>query len=174
MMMVDANLTQDSQKLFWAEAVSCSNWLEDLTIKAGRSEPALASWSHVPIQKWIKALVQFGRLAVVNKRKKLKAKMDEKGYPAMMVGYAHNHGPGTYRMFNPKTNMIIMSRDVKWMDYKPKSIEKSFDLFEPGIDRVSTKYALKGGENEILENSSLSSCKSDDSSIDSTTSRCIT
>ena len=29
-MMVDANLTADSQSDFWAEAVACSNFIEDL------------------------------------------------------------------------------------------------------------------------------------------------
>ena len=58
-----------------------------------------------------------------------------------------------------------MSRDVQWMEYKPKTIEDSFDVFEPGIDSISTKYELQGGENETPDNSSLSSYDSDDSSF---------
>ena len=50
------------------------------------------------------------------------------------------------------------------MEYKPKTIEDSFDVFEPGIDSISTKYELRGGENETPDNSSLSSYKNDDSS----------
>ena len=159
-MMVHANLTPESQGKFWAEAVSCSNWLEDLTIKAGRAEPALFSWTHVSIHKWLKALVQFGRLGIVNKRTKLNSKMKEKGYPAMMVGYAHNHGPGTYKMYNPQTNRIVMSRDVKWMDFKPKLIESSFDIFEPGVESVGDKY-IQSWENEDIDNSSISSHESE-------------
>ena len=54
----------------------------------------------------VKHFVEFGRLAVVNKRNKVSGKMKEKGFAAMMVGYALNHGPETYCLYNPKTNMI--------------------------------------------------------------------
>ena len=162
-MMVHANLTLESQRKFWAEAVACSNWIEDLTIKAGRTEPALLSWTHVSIHKWLKALIQFGRLGIVHKSKKLSNKMKDKGYPAMMVGYAHNHGPGTYKMYNPKTNRIVMSRDIKWMDFKPKQIESSFDFFEPGVESISTKHEAWNGENNEIDNSSISSHESEQS-----------
>ena len=66
--------------------------------------------------------------------------MKEKGYAAMMVGYALNHGPGTYRLYNPKTKRIIMSRDVQWMDFNPKKLEDDFELFKPGIESIKSKY----------------------------------
>ena len=92
-----------SQNDFWAESVACANVLEDIVIKAGRSTSALKEWNEdANVGKWMKYLIQFGRIGVVNKRKKMSAKMDEKGYPAMMVGYAPNHGYGTYKMYNPK------------------------------------------------------------------------
>ena len=87
-MMVHANLTLESQSEYWAKAVSCSNFIEDLTIKAGRMEPALAVWTSAPVTKWAKHFVEFGRLAVVNKRTKVSGKMKEKGFAATMVGYA--------------------------------------------------------------------------------------
>ena len=100
-MMVNSNLTTESQSDFWAEVVSCSNFIEDLTIKAGREEPALAAWTEEKVVKWIKYLVQFGRIAVVNKKNKVSGKMKEKGYASMMVGYSLNHGPGTCHLYNP-------------------------------------------------------------------------
>ena len=147
-MMVNSNLTVESQGKFWAEAVACSNYLEDLVIKAGRAEPALSIWTGNNIAKWIKRLVEFGRIGVVNKQEKLKGKMKEKGFPAMMVGYAMNHGPGTYRLFNPKTNRIIFSRDVAWMDYKAKVLTDEFEVFEPGIESVLSKQNVPIREKE--------------------------
>ena len=154
-MMVNANLTPDSQSEFWAEAVACSNFIEDLVIKSGRMEPALAAWTSTPVTKWIKHLVQFGRIGIVNKRLKVSGKMTEKGFPAMMVGYAHNHGPGTYRLYNPKTKRIIMSKDVRWMDFKPKQVEKDFAVFEPGVESVVSR-GVASGENDMIDGSSIS------------------
>ena len=153
-MMNHANLTLESQKEFWAEAVACSAFIEDLMIKAGRTSPALYNWTNTTVTKWVKNLVQFGRIGVVKKKGK-QAKMVDKGYPAMMVGYALNHGAGTYRLYNPKTKRIIMSRDVKWMDFKSKRIESEFQLFEPGIKSVSSDENESEGESE--DDSTISS-----------------
>ena len=84
-MQVNANLNQNSQKLFWGEAVACSNFHEDLVIKSGRKIPALTAWTGIDSSRWIKYMVQFGRLGVVNKKSKLKGKMKDKGFVAMMV-----------------------------------------------------------------------------------------
>ena len=96
--MVNARLSVESQNNFWAESVSCASFGEDLIIKGGRDQTALAVWTNDSVNKWIKRMIQFGRLGVVNKKNKLKGKMKEKGFSTMMVGYAPNHGPGTYKL----------------------------------------------------------------------------
>ena len=40
-MMVQANFIKSAQYNFWAEAVACDNFLENLTIKRGINIPAL-------------------------------------------------------------------------------------------------------------------------------------
>ena len=80
--------------------------------------------------------------------------MDEKGFPAMMVGYALNHGVGTYRLYNPKTKRIIMSRNIKWMDFQSRKLEDEFNLFEPGIKSVESDVYKTDSEDE--ENSTIS------------------
>ena len=79
----------------------------------------------------MKNLIQFGRVGVANdKGKKIKAKMDKRGQVVMMVGYAMNHGSGTYRVFNPKTNRIIFSRDITWDEFKPKALNDAREVFD--------------------------------------------
>ena len=69
-MMVQAGLTIDTQNKFWAEAVLCSSYLEDLTLKAGRTKCALETWTNEDASRWFTKLVEFGRIGVVNKRHK--------------------------------------------------------------------------------------------------------
>ena len=51
-MMSHANLTLQAQRDFWAEAVACSAFTEDLVIKAGRTIPALHAWTGENGTKW--------------------------------------------------------------------------------------------------------------------------
>ena len=43
------------------------------------------------------------------------AKLANQGTPGIWVGYAENHPTGTYRIFNPKTKRIILTRDVTFL-----------------------------------------------------------
>ena len=148
-MMVHAKFTASTQNRFWAEAVACATYLENLTIKSGRIMSATEAWTGNDVHKWMMKLIEFGRIGVVPARKKLKKKMSEKGKTAMMVGYASNHGAGTYRLYNPHTNRIVLSRDVKWADFKPRKLEKEMvEMFEPGIENDDTEEQLMEKETE--------------------------
>ena len=96
------------------------------------------------------------------KKKGKQAKMTDKGFPAMMVGYALHHGVGTYRLYNPKTKRIIMSRDVQWMDFKSKRIETEFEIFEPGLESVELSEKLQIQDEEDSDSSSISSQESNE------------
>ena len=112
--MVHARLTKEMQAKLWAEAVNCGCFLENLMVKKSGMPPALEAWSGEKTNRWFNRLVQFGRVGYVAKKSKVKAKMNERGYTAIMVGYAPNSGSGTYRMYNPKTKRVIHTRDVTW------------------------------------------------------------
>ena len=146
-MMVTANLKVESQNKFWAEAVSTANYLEDLVIKAQRDKPALECWTDKSVSKWVKRLVEFGRIGVANKKDKLIGKMKMKGFTIVMVGYAMNHGPGTYRVYNPSSNRIIITRDVEWSGFKPRKLEAEFSIFEPGITSETKIEEVENREN---------------------------
>jgi hypothetical protein len=64
--------------------------------------------------------VQFGRLGYVTDRRKIKSKLAPKAFKCLFVGYAFNHSAHTYRLYNPKTRHIILSRDVRWDDWNTK------------------------------------------------------
>ena len=44
----------------------------------------------------------------------------------------HCNGTGTYQVYIAKTNRIVLTRDVKWGDFKPKQLKDDMDLFSPG------------------------------------------
>ena len=84
-----------------------------------------------------------------------------------------------HKLYNPKTNRIIYSRDVQWMDFKGKTLDDNFNLFEPGIkSTASDKETVHSGENELDEesldsNSTISTNTSDNQSSSSESSTSI-
>ena len=40
--------------------------------------------------------------------------MKEKTYKSIMVGYTGHHTRDTHKLYSPETNMVLMSRDIKW------------------------------------------------------------
>ena len=114
-------------------------------------------------------MVEFGRIGYVTRRDmKIKGKLMEQAIKCIMVGYTQNHAGDTYRMYNPATKRIILSRDVTWGNWKRTDPRKNMDIVVTydstetvqGIDEViveikdlpendSTKiYSLPDDENK--------------------------
>ena len=53
----------------------------------------------------------------------------ERAIKCVMVGYARNHTGDTYRMYNPGTKRIILSRDVTWGDWNRTDPRKNMDIY---------------------------------------------
>ena len=57
----------------------------------------------------------FGEECIATDRSMNKAKLNPRGKKCLFVGYAKMHAAGTYRLFNPATRKIILSRDVTFI-----------------------------------------------------------
>ena len=52
----------------------------------------------------------------INKDRKMRGKLTDRGMPCMYLGRADNHSNDVYRFLNLKTNRIMLSRDVQWLN----------------------------------------------------------
>ena len=57
----------------------------------------------------------FGERCIVADRTKIKAKLTNHGKICYWMGYVDNHALNTYRILNPKTGRVILSRDVSFL-----------------------------------------------------------
>ena len=55
--------------------------------------------------------------------------MTEKVYKAAMVGYSDNHIRDTCKLCNPETNISIMSRYIKWEEWKVIDPAETMKMF---------------------------------------------
>ena len=89
-------------------------------------------------------MVEFGRIGYVTKREKISGKFEDRAIKCVFIGYGKHHSGDTYRMYNPGTKRIILSRDVKWAEFKRIDPKANMDVFVqydatdtvPGIDEI--------------------------------------
>ena len=68
------------------------------------------------LPKFTAHLREWGEAGIVCTRDIKTSKLSNKGVLCMFVGYALQHAGDCYRMYNPKTKKIMISRDIKWMN----------------------------------------------------------
>ena len=70
------------------------------------------------LPNYARNLKQFGRLgAVLNASKStLKAKLKNRGIVKYFVGYAPTNALEVFRMYNPDTGRVSVTREKRWMD----------------------------------------------------------
>jgi hypothetical protein len=70
------------------------------------------------LPKWVKNLRTFGEVAIISdeKNKKIRGKLEDRGFPALFIGHSDYHSTDVFEFFNPKTNGVIMSRNVIWLN----------------------------------------------------------
>ena len=71
----------------------------------------------------------------------------------MMIGYALEHPSGTYEMYNPKTDSIVITNSIKWTDFNRwelKSSEKQIrGLYDTETSQNDPKYVYFDSSYEI-------------------------
>ena len=123
-MMTAANVPEKEMYKLFREAFTCATMLDWLTIVTinGVSKSRVEHWNGT-MPRWVRALRTWGEAGVVKTKTATTPKMKPRGVTCFMSGYAVNHSEGVYRMWNPKTNRVLISRDVTWlkrMYYQPR------------------------------------------------------
>ena len=132
-LMTHAGLNKETQRLLWAEAVNTAVFLYDLMPTLRTTTSAHEILTGEKATAWIPYLKEFGRIGLVTKRTKDGNKLERTAHTCIFVGYSHNHPKGCYRLYNPATKKIIMSRDVNWRNFIPTNLRDELGLFETEI-----------------------------------------
>ncbi|GKU98369.1 hypothetical protein SLEP1_g11381 [Rubroshorea leprosula] len=96
---------------FWGEAVSCSVYL------LNRS-PTRSVQNITPVEAWsgfkpsVKHLKVFGSIAYAHIPAETRTKLDDRAEKTVFIGYKR----GGYKLFNPETKKVIVSRDVTFAE----------------------------------------------------------
>jgi hypothetical protein len=100
----------------------------------------------------------------------MRAKLQDRGKPAMFVGTTHEHTRDTYRFLSVRTNLIIMSRNVVWTG---KSYGEYYNINPPQLPALPTRILLDKPTDgpveaqDVAAPPGLSDAVEDDNRIDS-------
>ena len=115
-MLRDVSVSINNKRL-WAEAANTATDLDNMLLKQGETTNSF----HKFFGKGVKSIIpmnsakKFGEMVVVANRNNVKAKLDDRGKTCIWLGYAKDHAIGTYRVYNPKTNKVLLTRDVTFL-----------------------------------------------------------
>ena len=73
----------------------------------------------------------------------------DKTFKEIMVGYSDNHMRDTYKLYNPETKRVIITRDVKWVDWKMTDPADTLKMF----CEANKEYLVPGIEEDIIPTS---------------------
>jgi len=92
-------------------------------------------------QQFTSHLRTFGKFgSIVLSKKKIKSKLTGRGFRTIFVGYAVNHAGDVYKMFNPVTSKVTLTRDVRFLGkYCGESKNSTIDDEEPEIDDIGSE-----------------------------------
>ena len=112
LMLLNEKLNEDAQIILWAEAVQmCKLVRNSMATTDSTTRPFENLYGEKP--NIIGLFSEFGCIAYITKRDKLKKHITEKIYNTIMVGYTYNNTRDTYKLYNPDTKRVIMTRGVK-------------------------------------------------------------
>ena len=115
-MMIAANVAYALRFRLFREAYMCATLLDGLVVVEinGVTKTRLEHWG-AALPKWSNALRTWDEEGVVTLKSKMNPKMANKGKACMFVGYAPQHAEGVYRMWDPTTKRIHVTRDIVWL-----------------------------------------------------------
>jgi hypothetical protein len=69
-----------------------------------------------------KHIVPWGSVGMVLTNNK-PSKFGLRGEPMLMIGYAVDHPSGTYRFYNPRTQSVVLSNNIRWTEWKQWEVD---------------------------------------------------
>jgi hypothetical protein len=147
LMVFGARLTEEARHLLRTEADSTAEKISNIVCNGQSGQSPNEIFDGKPSKLTPEFMVEFGRIGYVTIRKKILKKWEKKSTKCIMVGYADNHSPDTYRMYNPETNQVILSRDVKWADWTPTDPSSTMQIFL--LEEATKNARMRGIDDEV-------------------------
>jgi hypothetical protein len=174
-LMHKANIPELVRYKVWREAFQTATLLDGLTIVElnGINDTRFKHWGKEN-PKFVHHLRTWGEAGTVKLKTQGTPKVADRGVQCMFVGYALHHTGDTYRMWDPRTNRVHITRDVIWL--KRMFFEKQeddSDMAIPPFDVDSNENERAGESNNEHEESQTEQNEAEEEPIKTRTGRVV-
>jgi hypothetical protein len=114
-MFNDAGIEGNFRKGLWAECASTATFYDNIIVKNSHHKSQLELMFEVKAKE-LNNLRKFGEICVAATKSKIQGKLSDRGSVFVYFAYPSNHASDFYRLLNMKTNHVIKSRDVIWLN----------------------------------------------------------
>ena len=115
-MLNGAGFDATTRGKLWAEAANCATHNENVT-SLHTGEPSSHEKFFGNLPPYVPHMRTFGEIGIVrNIHQGTVWKLENKGIPAMFIGYTNEHAGNVYKMFNLQTHKVLMCRDIQWLN----------------------------------------------------------
>jgi hypothetical protein len=141
-MMEGAQLSKAQRRVMWSEAANTATDFETYFPVLGDSHGSASKFFGKGYKSIVDSPKIFGEACIITKHEKIKAKLADRGKLCMWMGYAKDHKAGTYRIYNPTTRKLFLSRDVTFLrksmkDHKSQMLENRRRIFKTQLSSDS-------------------------------------
>jgi hypothetical protein len=115
--MADANIPMNFRYRLYPEVIRTAAKLDSLAVIniRGIEKTRFQFYNNDEEPRWASKLRTWGEAGVVKLKDLATAKLEDRGRTCMFVGYAADHSADCYRMWDPLTSRLHVSRDVVWL-----------------------------------------------------------
>ena len=166
-----AHLNEVNKYKLFKESHKCACLTDGLTVLTlnGKTQTRFEHWSG-KLPAFAQHLRTWGEAGVISTRDLKTPKIHDKGITCMFVGYSLKHAGDCYRMWDPLTSRIHMSRDIKWLDRmyfsnQPSTLNKGDFQVGKSDGPAKTKISAKLSAPNIISNVEMPEDNDDEISI---------
>ena len=124
-MLNEAKVPSWLRRGLWVKAASVATKLENIIVKSS-SEKTAAEKMYGKNPAWSKHLRKFGEIGIIKvggSTMKIRAKLENRGVPAMFVDYPEDHPADCYQFWKLDNKQYVLCRNYTWLnrsygDYK--------------------------------------------------------
>ncbi len=139
-----ADLEEKMRKKLWAKCVNLATSLDNITVnEESKKSPYDLLLGENP--KFCVSLRVFGEDGIYRRTeiRSMKPKLDDRGVLCIFVGYSPEHAEGVYRMYNPETGQVRISRDIRWFNKNLKAYKAT-----QGSGNLEAKFVRDSDDDE--------------------------
>jgi hypothetical protein len=116
-LLADANVPLELRYKLYTEVIRTAAKLDSLVVikRQGMEKTRYEIFYQGIKPKWAAHLRTWGEAGVVKLKTLATTKLEDRGVTCMFVGYAEDHSSDCYRMWDPKTNRVHVTRDIIWL-----------------------------------------------------------